>query len=123
MVEGCRLGDAENTDGGDVVRWIVVTPVMTKRVSDEITAVRLVPQLVLLKTSQRGKHPYAPSGGVRISEDTGTESGYNARVVSRNDEGPPIAAFPPQAVGSSSLGGPSVAFRFDPSGEHQITQR
>ena len=64
-----------------------------------------------------------------MREDTRIESGYNAVGSGRNDEGPPIAAFPPtapfdnSAVGSSSLGDPSVAFRFDPSGEHQITQR
>ena len=102
MVEGCRLGDAENTDGGDVVRWIVVTPVMTKRVSDEITAVRLVPQLVLLKTNQFGKPPYAPRGGVLCSEDTDSENGVQAR----HDEGPPIAAFPPTSRGFVELRGP-----------------
>ena len=94
-----------------------LTPVIAIRDSDEITAVWLVPQLVLLKTSQRGKALYVPSGGVRTDEDTSGETGYKTRPPG-NDERPPKTAFPPSCVpkntsgGSSSLEGRSVAFRF-----------
>lgn len=53
-----------------------LTPVIAIRDSDEITAVWLVPQLVLLKTSQRRKAPAVPSGGVRNEEDMADISGY-----------------------------------------------
>lgn len=106
-----------NTDGGDVVRGFALTPVIAIRDSDEITAVWLVPQLVLLKTSQRRKTPAVPSGGVRNVEDTAAISGYKPKH-SRNDERPPKTAFPPGCVpentagGSSSLEGRSVAVGF-----------
>jgi hypothetical protein len=84
---------------------IAFTPVSAIRDSDEITAVWLVPQLVLLKSSQRCNDPAVPSGGVRDVEDN---SGYR----SGDDERPPMPRSRRQAGGSSSLEGRSVAFRF-----------
>jgi hypothetical protein len=98
---------------------IAFSPEIAIRDSDEITAVRLVPQLVLLKTTQRGTPPYAPSEGVLRSEDTDGESGYKPRTT----KGPRSPRSHRRNGGSSSLGGPSVAFRFDPSGDTKLTQR
>src|SRR5687768_15546578 len=55
---------------------LALTPVIAIRDSDEITAVWLVPQLVLLKRNRARKTPAVPSGGVRNVEDTSRKMGY-----------------------------------------------
>jgi hypothetical protein len=84
---------------------IAFTPVIAIRDSDEITAVWLVPQLVLLKSSQHCRHSAVPSGGVLSVED---KTGYTPL----NDERPSVPRSHRQAGGSSSHEGRSVAFRF-----------
>jgi hypothetical protein len=106
-----------NTDGGDVVRGVALTPVIAIRDSDEITAVWLVPQLVLLKTIHGGKPCAVPNGGVRNVEDTSRQSGYKRATSSQGRTAPenrvPASSVPKHSVGgSSSLEGRSVAFGF-----------
>ena len=53
-----------------------LTPVIANRDSDEITAVWLVPQLVLLNSNGDRKPLAVPSGGVPEYADTDDRSGY-----------------------------------------------
>src|SRR3954464_10629731 len=88
-----------------------LTPVIAIRDSDEITAVWLVPQLVLLKTSQRRKAPAVPSGGVRNMEDMDAFRGTRSNRPATTN-GPRKPRSRGQVRGSSSLEGRSVAVRF-----------
>ena len=105
-----------------------LTPVIAIRDSDEITAVWLVPQLVLLKTSQQGKQPSVPSGGVRNEEDMGGISGYN-REISRQRRTAPENRVPAELRSEKHIRGVRRASRAVlspsgfPSGECKITQR
>ena len=89
-----------------------LTPVIAIRDSDEITAVWLVPQLVLLKTTQEGKRPSVPSGGVRNEEDRADVSGYKPETSPQRRTAPENRVPTDKSGGSSSLEGRSVAFRF-----------
>ena len=94
---------------------LAVTPVSAIRDSDEITAVWLVPQLVLLKSNQQRRSAAVPSGGVRIVEDkTGYKRSRRTAPENRVPTGKPGVRRASKAVLSPS------GF---PSGEHQITQR
>ena len=91
------------------------TPVIANRDSDEITAVWLVPQLVLLKSSHECNDPAVPSGGVRSVED---KTGYK-----RERRTAPENRVPTSKLGVRRASRAVLSPSGFPSGEHKITQR
>ncbi len=98
-----------------------LTPVIASRDSDEITAVWLVPQLVLLNNNGEGKPLAVPSGGVLAYEDTDASSGYKHETC-RKRRTAPENRVPTCKHGVRRASRAVLSPLGFPFGEHQITQ-